>query len=251
LRRNKKREPDYEGVVPVPFADERLDWHCCYCGASRINADTTKDHVPSIGLFDDDPPRLLPTVRVCRKCNQSHSSAELYAYCAISVALSGSPRPIEQLSPVARRVLENDKRLRRIVSTSFAKNEDGHCSINIDAIVFSQFLDKQARGHVFLECSEVRLSSPNRRFWLPRPSMSEYQMDNFLFRTSDAFPEIGSRGFVRFIEGSDQLDDFEIDNFGFTILKRGMYRFRVVLSNGGIIVQSIIRDYLFTEIEWE
>lgn len=248
--KRRKNEPDYETIIRTPFVDERLDLFCCYCGDLRTNVKTTKDHVPSIGIFDNAPPKLLPTVRVCQPCNRKHSRAEQYAYCAISVTLSGSPHPKEQRLGIARRILENGKSLRRKVSTNFSLIEHKPKSLNVDSQLIFQFLEKQARGHIFLECSEVVLEESTGRFCSPVSEISDERLHNFFSIQSDIYPEVGSRGFVRSIEVIETIGDFDKDDFGFIVLKDGIYRFRVILNEGRILVQSIIYEYLHTEIAW-
>ena len=56
------------------------------------------------------------------------------------------------------------------------------------------------------------------------------------------WPEVGSRLFQRVYEGADMVD-------GWIIVQPEIYVFAVVESDG-VIVRSIIREYLLTEVMW-
>ncbi len=57
-----------------------------------------------------------------------------------------------------------------------------------------------------------------------------------------AWPEVGSRLLQRLYSGEDMAD-------GWIIVQPGVYVY-IVFEDDGVIVRSIIREYLLTEVRW-
>jgi hypothetical protein len=57
------------------------------------------------------------------------------------------------------------------------------------------------------------------------------------------WPEVGSRMMTRVITGQDLSN-------GWVIVQEGVYRYAVV-QQGGILVRSVLREYLATEVYWD
>ena len=74
--------------------------------------------------------------------------------------------------------------------------------------------------------------------------MSDGQRD--LFEQSaaqyDLWPDVGSRMMQRMAEG-----DLER---GWVVVQRGIYRYMAVQRPGEVLVRSVIREYLATEVSW-
>lgn len=63
----------------------------------------------------------------------------------------------------------------------------------------------------------------------------------------DLLPEIGSRAFVRCVEGNpDQLEYGD----GWIVVQPDRYRYAVVESDG-VLVRMVLREYLACEVRWK
>ena len=103
---------------------------------------------------------------------------------------------------------------------------------------------KNALGHALYELGEPLLHSPQQTLLSPLHLMSDGQRDLFEHRTAqhDLWPEVGSRMMQRVAEG-----DLE---GGWVVVQRGVYRYMVEQLSGEVLVRSVIREYLATEVSW-
>ena len=228
------------------FSDERQKSWCIHCAASIRSAKTNWDHVPTKGLLNRPLPPHLPQIEVCKQCNSSFSLDEEYFVTFLSCVLSGSAVPADQLDPRIQRALtRNPKLAARLNAAKHTSTEgDGKEKITwqpeyqrIQRIVL-----KNARGHAFFEFGEPMLQDPDHVWALPLTSLASSQRSEFEDVAASIWPEAGSRMMTRIAEGVDL-------NEGWVIVQDDVYRYAVVQKNG-LLVRSVIRNYLATEVCW-
>jgi hypothetical protein len=61
--------------------------------------------------------------------------------------------------------------------------------------------------------------------------------------TGPAWPEVGSRMMTRMVTGQDLRD-------GWIVVQDGVYRYAVI-QEGGMLVKSVLFEYLATEVHWD
>lgn len=98
---------------------------------------------------------------------------------------------------------------------------------------------KNARGHVFFELGEPMRDEPVSVVAVPLASQTSEVRSAFETAEWTVWPEVGSRMTSRLASG-EGLDG------GWVIVPPGIYRYAVV-RDGGIVVKSVIREYLATE----
>ena len=103
---------------------------------------------------------------------------------------------------------------------------------------------KNARGHAFHELGEPLLFAPGYARISYLHLMSDGQRGLFEQRAAeyDLWPEVGSRMMQRLV-----TEDLER---GWVMVQRGVYRYMVVQRPGEVLVRSVIREYLATEVSW-
>lgn len=249
-------EPSFEyEKITQTFKRKDGEYFCCYCGSVRAEKRTNLDHVPGVGVFKGEPPNKTPTVRVCIECNQKQSPSEAYFYCILSAVLSGSPKPKDQVLPSAKKVLSNDKRMRRKISQS---NLDWPQNLNwtVDNGALLPLFSAYARGHLFLQNATLELQEPSSISVYPIPLMIEGLNSDFFSRNGDGWLEVGTKGFIEqalMFGEADQVAPTEteiIDSDGFNIVSPSEYRFRVGHSFGHTYVKMIFHEYLAVEVRW-
>jgi len=102
---------------------------------------------------------------------------------------------------------------------------------------------KNARGHAFFEFGEPMMDEPVHVLVAPLQLLSEKQRAQFENVTAYGWPEVGSRMLSRLASGADVEG-------GWVIVQKDVYRY-AVLQEGTVMVRSIIRNYLATEVLWE
>lgn len=103
---------------------------------------------------------------------------------------------------------------------------------------------KNARGHAFFEFGEPMLQEPDRVSCAPlhvllvaaRAQFEDVSMPEGLY------PEVGSRMMTRLFTGQDLND-------GWITVQEGVYRYAVT-QNGGVLVRTVLFEYLGTEVLW-
>ena len=233
------------------FIDDRQKSWCIHCGAWIAETATNSDHVPSKSLLDRPLPPHLPQVEICRQCNSSFSMDEEYVVAFLSCVLAGSTNPEAQTNPkVQRALLRNPSLLARIEASRKSYSTVGraekviwHPEIDrVNAVIL-----KNARGHAYFEYGEPMLSEPDHIWALPLVSMSGEQWANFEDLGANSgfagWAEVGSRMMTRQIGGQDM-------QAGWVVVQPGAYRY-AVFQDGSLIVRSVLRDYLATEVRWE
>ena len=248
--RKTKIEEDYE-VSFSDFKDTRLDEYCCYCFGYRAQGNTTLDHVPSKGalISPDDP--VLPTVRVCQECNRSWSPIEQYASCTLSAFISGSHKHDLQILPKAKKILRSDKRLRKRIFDDMHYDARGRAYWRPSSKEFDTFLLKQAMGHFFLETGELLVNHKVKVDWFVIHQYNRDGIARLKERTSDVFPELGSRSFIRLIDDYSISDGQKENDENFIEVEAGSYKYRIVQCSGFNEVQTVLHERIFTSISWE
>jgi len=232
------------------FTDGRQKSWCIHCGAWLTDNKTTRDHVPSKGFLVAPYPENLPVVDVCNSCNGSFSHDEEYMIAFIGAVLAGSVASSSRLHPTAERILNrNDKLRERIEKTRTTyETPTGETQITwrpeqdrIDRVIL-----KNARGHAFFELGEPLTVAPEHVWSVPLVALSTDQRAAFEDISPGQFaswPEVGSRMMTRLCTGQD----FEK---GWVIVQDGIYRY-AVCQTGGVLVRTVLFEYLATEIYWE
>lgn len=207
---------------------------------------TNWDHVPSKILLNRPLPPHTPQVEVCSPCNNNFSRDEEYFAVFLSCVLSGTTEPSGQRDPKFQRALtRNPNLLSRIESSrkTFMTAEGKARTIwepENDRI--NKIILKNARGHAYYEFGEPMLSEPDYVWSAPLESMNENQRVQFEYVAQSAWPEVGSRMMSRYLTGDDIVD-------GWVIVQNDVYRY-TVFQEGTILVRSVIRNYLATEVFW-
>nr|WP_295784125.1 hypothetical protein [Rhodoferax sp.] len=229
------------------FSDERQKAWCIHCGATIATVKTNRDHVPTKSLLDRPFPPDLPQVRVCRQCNTGFSLDEEYFVAFLSCVLAGSTVTQTQTNPWIRRALSGSPALiarldsaRRTIETSSGEEK---VVGQPEAERINRVVLKNARGHAFFEFGEPMLTEPVHVWATPLVSLSDQQRVDFENVTASGWPEVGSRMMTRLLSGVD-MDD------GWVVVQDDVYRY-TVLQEGTLLVRSVIRNYLATEVFWD
>lgn len=229
------------------FTDERQKGWCIHCGTTISTVTTNWDHVPTKGLLDRPLPPHVPQVEVCRQCNSGFSLDEEYFVTFLSCVLSGSTAPQAQANPKIQRALTRNPALvarlhaaKRTITTH-SGGEKTIWQPEIERI--NRIALKNARGHAFFEFGEPMLGEPDRVWAMPLVSLTDRQRAEFENVESSGWPEVGTRMMTRMASGAD-LDE------GWVIVQDDVYRY-AVLQEGTLLVRSVIRNYLATEVFWD
>ncbi|MGE0465314.1 MAG: hypothetical protein AB7P44_02570 [Steroidobacteraceae bacterium] len=228
------------------FVDDRQKTWCIHCGSVLADLVVNRDHVPSRSLLLEPYPENLPLIGVCKPCNEGFSLDEEYLIAFLGSVLVGSTEPARQSIPVAARVLARSERLRARIERSKAEyaTRDGvtHRIWTPEEPRIGRVILKNARGHAFFEYGEPMLRKPEQVWFAPIEVMVSEERENFERIDVGIWPEVGSRMMTRVLTGQDLSD-------GWVIVQDGVYRYAVAQS-GGIIVRSVIFEYLATQVQW-
>lgn len=229
------------------FVDERHKSWCIHCGNWMAGLDINRDHTPSRCMLLEPYPPNLPIVEVCTTCNGSFSLDEEYFVALLSCALVGTTEPDRQPIPRVKRSLSRSPKLRTRIESSkqVIRTPSGEEQIiwqpEIDRV--KRIVLKNARGHAFFEYGEPMLAEPDHVWANALSSLSQEQrIDFYDLDVGGMLPEVGSRMLTRVWTGQDLAD-------GWVVVQEGVYKY-AVLQNGGIVVRSILFDYLATEVYW-
>lgn len=231
------------------YSDDRSRVACIYCGAYLNSVDTNKDHVPSKCLLDRPLPDNLPTVTVCRPCNESFSRDEEYLCVLLAAVISGEVDPDPSQFPSAAASVQRNSGLRERISRAqrhqlslFGESEVlWHPEINR----LNRVIAKNARGHVSYELGESVTCPPAQVACLPLSLMTADQRSAFEeVSLGPGWPEVGSRMMQR-LAGVAPLEG------GWIVVQEGVYRYAVDQSSDWVLVRTVIRDYLATEVAWD
>ena len=223
------------------FADSRLSGYCVYCGAPS----ETRDHVPSRVLLDEPYPNNLPVVECCGPCNSGFSSDEEYFACFLSCVIHGTTSP-EAHRPKIARILREKPLLGQRMEASMRIAEDGQRSWIPEMDRVRTVILKLARGHIAYELSLPRIEEPEDIRISLVPLMTSSEIDAFLADDpTQAWPEIGSRAFVR---AAKSTSEGPADHW--IIVQPNRYQYFVSQSNGSF-VRFLVGGYLACEVLWD
>lgn len=230
------------------FVDERQKSRCIHCGQALANADANRDHTPSKGMLIEPYPENLPVTAVCKPCNEGFSLDEEYMIAFLGCTLAGSTEPDRQRIPRAARILERSTKLRERIERAKTeyKTRGGEIRLvwtpekeRIERVVL-----KNARGHAFFECGEPMLDEPDRVLFAPLQALTGEEREAFeSVDLGNGWPEAGSRMLTRVMTGQD------LEN-GWVIVQEAVYRYSVE-HFGGMLVKSVLFEYLATEVCWD
>jgi hypothetical protein len=103
---------------------------------------------------------------------------------------------------------------------------------------------KNARGHAYFEYGEPMLEEPDHVWMYPLQALapSERQIFEGAEDADDIWPEVGSRMMTRVLTGQDMEGPW-------VTVQDGVYRY-LVAQRGGLVVRSVLYEYLATEVQW-
>jgi hypothetical protein len=230
------------------FVDERQKSWCIHCGERLAGLKTNRDHVPTKTLLRAPYPPNLPVVEVCSNCNESFSLDEQYLVGFLGAVLAGSTAPDAQFNPNAERILRKNEKLRAMIERSKTEYEtkggETRRIWNVQLNRVERVIVKNARGHVFFEYGEPLLDQPAHVWSKPLVSLTPTERAEFEnVGSGDLFPEVGSRMLTRVLTGQDLEGSW-------VVVQEGVYRYGIA-QEGGILVRSVLSEYLATEVYWD
>ena len=245
------------------YSDERLKAWCIHCGTVIAAVKANRDHVPSKSLLSKglrekgarydrgrgEPDGYLPQVLVCEHCNSGFARDETYLLCVLHAVLAGSLYPNSNTHPEAANVLRSNRDIVRALKDA----PGGQMILFEDLQPFTLYPDpdrvrrvvlKNARGHAYHELGEPLMEEPTHLNFVPLMSMASDDRASFedIGSGLSGWPEVGSRMTLRVVEGEGLAG-------GWVKVEKDRYRYAVDWSSG-IIVRTVIWEYLATETYW-
>ena len=173
----------------------------------------------------------------------------------LSAVLAGSTDPDKQASLRFKRKFETQPALReRIRQSRTTTNVSGKTRIIFvpEHERVKNVVVKNARGHALYELDRWMNWQPDHIMVLPIHSFTQEQYDEFKGMPEHpsfaGWPEIGTRMFMRL---SYSLDTDYPDIVGqWVVVQDHTYRFWVEDVGEGLLVRSVIHEYLATEVYW-
>jgi hypothetical protein len=231
------------------FVDERQKGWCIHCARWIGEVESNRDHVPSRSLLRQPYPENLPTVPVCKSCNEGFSSDEEYFAAFLAAVLTGSADPERQANPRVQRILKRSPALRKRIESAHAESRtlfDDEARVvwtpereRIDRVIL-----KNARGHAYFEYGEPMLEAPAHVWFALLELLAPEDRTQFEdVQDGCMWPEVGSRMLTRVLTGQDLFA-------GWVITQDDVYRYAVV-QQGRLLVRSVMEEYLATEVLWD
>lgn len=144
-----------------------------------------------------------------------------------------------------QRVLERPEKQKMagFVNRVLSQGIDGHLGLS-DSEIFSKFFIKLARAHCIFDIGANQSQVVTNVFWsrLDRKNSPGVPMGEL---EGTLFPEVGSEHFLRIFESD------EIDENGWVIYQRGVYRYRLTIARDGVLVEIVLREFLSVYVEWK
>lgn len=229
------------------YSDERLRGACTHCDVGLGRTPTNRDHVPTRALLVRPYPDFLPVVEICQSCNSSFAANELYFTMFVDAVVLGTCDPAAITDPVVRGRFTKHRSTAARIAAARGVSDDGSITWAPDMDAVATVLVKNARGHVLHELGEPCSDRPRTVSATPLASLSTDERPRFEAGSDHAvnlWPEVGSRMMTRLVEGTD------MDRNGWIHVQAGRYRYRLDWV-GRIAVQTVIREYLATEVVWD
>ena len=196
----------------------------------------------------------MVTLEACRMCNEAFSRDEEYFKALLWTVLSGSTDPEHQKNDEIARMLTRHSRLRERLENS---RTEGRTLSGTPTTVTVPEMDrvkrivvKNARGHALYELDRAMTFEPDGVFAVPLQSLTPAQRYDFETLGEGDGPqgwsEIGTRIFQR------QCGVAQSDVMGsWSIVQNRVYRYSVVdHRDQGLLVQSVVQEYLATRVYW-
>lgn len=231
------------------YSDERGRGACIHCGVGLDSRNANTDHVPTKCLLDRPPPDHPPVVKICAACNVSFALGEEYLCVFLAVVLTGDAGPEPNLFPSAAKSIKHSpglrERIRRAQRNKLSLSGESEILWEPERERVNRVIVKNARGHVLHELGEPAAGPPSRVASWPINLLTSHQR-NTLERISlgSGWPEVGSRMMQR-LAGDAPLVD------GWVEVQEGVYRYAVAQDPSEVLVRTLIRGYLATEVAWE
>ena len=242
---------------------ERIDDHsdtrnhlwCIHCGETLNDKNCNKDHVPSKMILGRPLPKNTPKVLICKKCNNKFSKDEEYFFVFLNCVISGSTDPDKQKNRKIARSLERSPKLRGRIEKSIVTQttffDEDRVSWRPEYGRLNDVIVKNARGHAYFEFGLPLFTKPTYVNCTPLELLQADARSSFeSVPEGMLWPEIASRSFQR--EWSRFESDHETGECtvgDWVNVRKRTYRY-VVSQVGGILVRSVIFDYLATEVFW-
>ena len=231
------------------YSDARSRVSCTHCRVVLNSTNATKDHAPSKCLLDRPLPANLPTVMICGSCNESFAEDEEYLCVFLAAVISGDADPDPSLFPSAVASVEHSPGLRKQIKRAQRHQLPLWGEPEIlwmpESDRVRRVIAKNARGHVLHELGDPVHGAPSAVGCWPVSRLSADQRDAFerIF-LGPLWPGVGSRMMQR-LAGLDPLVD------GWIEVQEGVYRYAVAHGPDGLLVRTVIREYLATEVHWD
>ena len=235
------------------YSDQRWKGGCAQCGVAIHQDNKSSDHVPSKCLLrksegrdKNQYPDNLPVIFTCIKCNQRFSKDEEYFRLFLNCVLVGSTSPEDHSDPDIQRSLQRHARLRARIEASkrfVILDGEERLTWTPEFERIHRVVVKNARGHAFYELGQPVLEEPEDVWVTPLEGVSETERSDFEVGPGGVvgWPEVGSRAMTRVVTGIDM-------HRGWVVVQPSVYRYRV--EHDGLLVRTIIREYLATEVRW-
>ena len=225
-----------------------------HCSTGLNSTETTREHVPSKCLLRKPYPAEMITIEACRKCNESFSRDEEYLKALLWMVLAGSTDPEKQKTQEAARMLRRNAGQRERIENSQTERTT---LFEEEEIVFAPEMEgvkrvvvKNARGHALYELDRAMSFEADDFSAIPLQVLTPEQRYEFETTGEEGgllgWAEVGTRLFQR------QCDPAQSDMIGpWVIVQDGVYRYAVVdRGDDGLLVQSVIQEYLATSVYW-
>ena len=245
--------------LPDRFLDDRLRWPegvCIHCGIYLDKMNRSREHTPSKCFLRKPYPDGLMTMEACRECNSGYSRDEEYMSMLLAAVLAGSTDPEKQISSEFKRKFETQpalrERIRRSRLTSYVSGVKRTTHMPEHERV-KNVVVKNARCHALYELDRWMDLRPDHIMAMPLESLTHQQYDEFEGLAEgpslSGWPEIGTRMFMRLCLS---LGPGPSDMVGpWIIVQDNSYRFWVEDVGEGVLVRSVIHEYLATEVYWQ
>ena len=245
------------------FNDNRCQWPdgmCIHCNRSLDDSNRSREHVPTRSLLRKPYPAELITMEACRDCNGSFSRDEQYLAVLLDAVLAGTADPDEQVTPSAAKRYKQNPLLRdrneesRITGSNLFGEVETIFYPKIERV--NRVVVKNARGHVLYELDIYVDDTPSNVVAVPLQNLAREQKDRFALNPIyeriffDGWAEIGTRHFMRQCLSAADPKYSDVQG-GWVIVQDGVYRFRVEVDECKIAVESVIHEYLTTQVIWK
>ena len=238
------------------FNDMRLQWPegiCIHCGITLNPVNATREHIPSKFFLREPYPKELTIMEACRECNTSFSRDEEYLFALLNAVLAGTTDPDKQKTSKASRMFSKQTGLRVRIEKSKLETNTHFGEIEIAFMPelerVNNVIVKNARCHLLYELDQMMYEEPDHVFAVPLHNFTEEQSVDFEAVASDVgWAEIGTSMFIRQCYAFDPARSPMLGSW--VVVQDGTYRYAVVDGGGGLLVRSVIEEYLATEVYW-